>query len=179
MASSVARIKVLVVGAGVIGLSCAVTFLEHNLKRKDDVGFSVTVVSSLLSPHITSDCAGAVWGPFSCGGGISEQSQLQVYRWALETYDQYFDDVLKSAPTAIATGVQLLPMVHLFAGPEAEQCRARGYQLWAPEATPSKVVITQMESSSLPASVELGYRATNTPFVDPSRYLQYLLGRFL
>ena len=48
--------RIVVLGAGVSGLSCAVRLLER--------GHEVEVWAQAFSPHATSDVAAALWWPF-------------------------------------------------------------------------------------------------------------------
>lgn len=64
---------VLVIGAGVCGLTSAIRLAE--------AGLGVTIRASHLSPGITSAAAGALWGPH-----LVEDSE-RVTRWSLDTLD--------------------------------------------------------------------------------------------
>ncbi len=66
--------RVIVVGAGVVGLSCAVRLLE--------AGHRVDVVARDLPLETTSSVAAAVWSPYS-------QPQEHVVRWARAAYDAF------------------------------------------------------------------------------------------
>ena len=66
--------RVIVVGAGVVGLSCAVRLLES--------GHRVDVVARDLPLETTSSVAAAVWSPYS-------QPQEHVVRWARTAYDAF------------------------------------------------------------------------------------------
>ncbi len=66
--------RVIVVGAGVVGLSCAVRLLE--------AGHRVDVVARDLPLETTSSVAAAVWSPYS-------QPQEHVVRWARAAYDTF------------------------------------------------------------------------------------------
>ncbi|RYC14703.1 FAD-dependent oxidoreductase [Nocardioides zhouii] len=100
--------RVIVVGAGVVGLSCAVRLLE--------AGHRVDVVARDLSLETTSSVAAAVWSPYS-------QPQEHVVRWARAAYDAFAalcDDE--------ATGVVMRTGTELF--------RHDGGDLWWREALP-------------------------------------------
>ncbi len=66
--------RVIGVGAGVIGLSCAVRLLE--------AGHRVDVIGRDLPLETTSSVAAAVWSPYS-------QPQERVVRWARAAYDVF------------------------------------------------------------------------------------------
>ncbi len=81
------------VGAGVIGLSCAVRLLE--------AGHRVDVVGRDLPLETTSSVAAAVWSPYS-------RPQEHVVRWARAAYDVFAelcDD--ESAGVVMRTGTEL------------------------------------------------------------------------
>ena len=85
--------RVIVVGAGVIGLSCAVRLLE--------AGHRVDVVGRDLPLETTSSVAAAVWSPYS-------RPQEHVVRWARVAYDAFAelcDD--ESAGVVMRTGTEL------------------------------------------------------------------------
>lgn len=66
--------SVVVVGAGVIGLTTAVRLLER--------GFDVTIVADRRQPETTSNVAAGLWYPYKAGGS-------RVARWALESLEAY------------------------------------------------------------------------------------------
>lgn len=85
--------RVIVVGAGVIGLSCAVRLLE--------AGHRVDVLGRDLPLETTSSVAAAVWSPYS-------QPQEHVVRWARTSYDAFAalcEDT--SAGVVMRTGTEL------------------------------------------------------------------------
>ena len=51
--------SVVVIGAGVLGLTCALTLAERDK-------YDITVIAEKFSPDTTSDVAAAFWYPFSC-----------------------------------------------------------------------------------------------------------------
>jgi len=69
---------VVIIGAGVVGLSCAVQFLQQGFK-------DVTVLSKDKSPNTTSDGAGGQWRPF--GVATDEEQTKRLQRWGKETWD--------------------------------------------------------------------------------------------
>jgi D-amino-acid oxidase len=99
---------VIVVGAGVVGLSCAVRLLE--------AGHRVDVLARDLPLETTSSVAAAVWSPYS-------QPQDHVVRWARAAYDAFAalcDDE--------SSGVVMRPGTELF--------RGAGGDVWWREALP-------------------------------------------
>jgi D-amino-acid oxidase len=67
--------RVIVVGAGVIGLTCAVRLAES--------GYEVAVLARDLPLETTSAVAGAVWGPY-----LAEPAD-RVAAWAKASYDEF------------------------------------------------------------------------------------------
>lgn len=67
--------KVIIVGAGVSGLTCGICLLEH--------GFAVTIVAREVSPNTTSDAAAAYWFP----NGIKPEEKVRV--WARSSYQMF------------------------------------------------------------------------------------------
>ena len=99
-------VKIVVVGGGVAGLSCAARLLE--------AGHAVDVWARELSPHTTSDVAAAVWYPYRAG------PQELAIPWAMASYAEFTR--LAGNP---ASGVRLRRGVELFTGaPEPVEWRA-------------------------------------------------------
>lgn len=67
--------QVLVIGAGVVGLSTALALLRGNTshQQQQQQHIQVTVVAEQCSPHTTSDGAGAMWRPFLTGATPPEK----------------------------------------------------------------------------------------------------------
>lgn len=85
--------RVIVVGAGVVGLSCAVRLLE--------AGHRVDVVARDLPLETTSAVAAAVWSPYS-------RPQDHVVRWARTAYDAFAELCEdESAGVVMRTGTEL------------------------------------------------------------------------
>lgn len=84
----VARMDVLVLGAGVIGLTTAISMAE--------AGHSVRVRTAELPEATTSSAAGALWGPWMV------EPRDRVRGWAAETLD-----VLTAQASTPGTGVRL------------------------------------------------------------------------
>jgi D-amino-acid oxidase len=94
-----ARRSVLVVGAGVSGLTTALCLARR--------GFRVTVVAEQVSPRITSNVAGALWEwpPAVCGRYHDEVLLAPSKAWSLTSYERFCE--LAEAPAR--TGVFLRP----------------------------------------------------------------------
>ncbi|MCY4725739.1 FAD-dependent oxidoreductase [Nocardioides sp. STR2] len=100
--------RVIVVGAGVVGLTCAVRLLE--------AGHRVDVVARDLPLETTSSVAAAVWSPYS-------HPQQHVVRWARAAYDTFAalcDD--DTSGVVMRTGTELF--------------REEGGDVWWREALP-------------------------------------------
>ena len=65
--------QVVVLGAGVVGLTSAVALLED--------GRSVTVCADRLAPDITSSVAAALWYPYSVSGDHVDQYAVDTLEW--------------------------------------------------------------------------------------------------
>src|ERR1051326_9416009 len=72
--------RVLVIGAGVSGLTCALC-----LRRQ---GFEVKIVAEQFAPHVASVVAGALWEypPAVCGHHIDQTSLTRSKSWAVASY---------------------------------------------------------------------------------------------
>lgn len=55
--------KIVVIGAGVNGLSSAVKVAEYYLREN----VSITLISEQISPNTTGDGSAGLWGPYYCG----------------------------------------------------------------------------------------------------------------
>ncbi len=124
--------RVIVVGAGVVGLSCAVRLLE--------AGHRVDVVARDLPLETTSSVAAAVWSPYS-------HPQEHVVRWARAAYDAFAELCADEA-----TGVVMRSGTELFrhvdgdlwwrdalppgAGPDRETSLPPGYACGLTMRTP-------------------------------------------
>src|SRR5262245_25739268 len=100
---------VLVVGAGVSGLTCALA-----LRRR---GFDVTVVADRFAPRITSVVAGALWEwpPAVCGYHHDQLSLSRSKQWSRTSYE-VFTDLAQDQDT----GVFMRPVTFYFKGPVEE-----------------------------------------------------------
>lgn len=149
MAHTAAR-PILVLGAGVSGLTTAIVLAES--------GHDVRIWSREVSPHTTSDAAGALWFPYLCGPvGI-------VDRWAaisLATFRQL-------AATTPESGCREIHADMVFDGeaPTPSWCE----------------VVSGFTSRPLDpgAATTNGYahaHSFNVPIIDVGRYMPYLMRR--
>jgi D-amino-acid oxidase len=94
--------RVIVVGAGVVGLTCAVRLLE--------AGHRVDVVARDLPLETTSAVAAAIWYPYRA------LPQERVRAWAATSY-AVFDALADTDPES---GVRMLPGTEVFAVPQPD-----------------------------------------------------------
>lgn len=151
---------VTVVGAGVVGLTCALRLAE--------AGASVRVVARDRLDATTSSVAAAVWYPYRA------YPFDRVLGWARTSYDEFVrlaaggradGDRSTSGGGALATG----PGVRMRAG--TELLAAEAPDPWWAEAVPGLVKVTDV-----PAGYAAGWRFPS-PVVDMSRYLPWLEAR--
>jgi D-amino-acid oxidase len=95
-------VRVIVVGAGVVGLTCAVRLLE--------AGHRVDVVARDLPRETTSVVAAALWYPYRA------LPQDRVTAWAARSYDVFAEVAAADADS----GVRMLPGTEVMSAPTAD-----------------------------------------------------------
>ena len=140
--------RVIVVGAGVVGLSCAVRLAE--------AGHRVDVVARDLPLETTSAVAAALWYPYRA------YPFEQVTRWAQASYDE-LARLAESSPKA---GVRLVPGTEVFRQPAADP--------WWRDAVPRLDRVTA--ASGLPDGYRDGWTFV-APVVEMPVYLVWLRQR--
>jgi D-amino-acid oxidase len=142
------RRDVTVVGAGVVGLTCAL--------RLDEAGHGVQVVARDRGDATTSSVAAAVWYPYRA------LPYELVLGWAETSYQEFVDlaRVERAAGVRLRAGTELL--------------RDDGPDPWWASAVPDLVKVTGQPH--VPAEFAIGWRFT-APVVDMSRYLPWLESR--
>jgi D-amino-acid oxidase len=138
---------VLVIGAGVSGLTTAICLAES--------GCDVTVAAAELPQHTTSAAAGAIWGPHLVG------MDDRVAQWGSVTLAR-----LAELSTDPATGVRVAQ------GVAASRARRSVPFDWVEETAGAR----PCDPAELPAGYQEGWRLT-VPIVSMSVYLEYLLAR--
>lgn len=139
--------RVLVVGAGVVGLTSAIRLAE--------AGHRVDVVARDLPRETTSAVAAALWYPYLA------LPRERVAAWAARSYEVFAG--LAQDP---ATGVRILPGTEVFPTTTADP--------WWRAAVPALRRVTPTDG--LPAGYVDGW-AFDAPVVDMPTYLDWLVGR--
>ncbi len=140
--------EIAVVGAGVVGLSCAIRLREQ--------GHSVAIYAERRTPNTTSDRAGAVFSPFRMDGHPA------AARWTQASYRMFAQ---LAEHDRAATGVSMTTLRELFFSPLA------ALPWWA-----EFVENVQRSSDVAPPYVESV--SANVPKMDMRRYLPWLHRRF-
>jgi D-amino-acid oxidase len=138
---------VLVIGAGVAGLTTAVCLAE--------AGARVRVVAKERPEHTTSAAAGAVWAPYRIGG-----DPARLDRWSQRSLE-VFTELARSDHA----GVRLLTSMEV-----------SGRPIPAPEWAPLVAGVRAATTGELPAGYAYGYRFV-IPAIDMPTYLASLLDR--
>jgi D-amino-acid oxidase len=145
-------VRVLVVGAGALGLTCAVRLAE--------AGHDTHVLARDLPPETTSSVAAALWYPYLAA------PREAVTGWSRTTYDE----LTRLAADQPESGVRVVPGVELLpGGPDSP---APPLPWWC-DAVPSVVPVRD----PLPGRAH-GWRA-DLPVADTSVYLGWLCSRLL
>lgn len=139
----------IVVGGGVSGLTCAVRLAES--------GRRVRLLARELSPHTTSDVAGAVWYPFHAG------PPDKVLAWGAETF-RVLRELAATLPDA---GVTMVDGIELFPGAAAER------PWWAGAVDGFR----DAAAGELPPGYASGW-SFRVPTVAMGTYLAWLAARF-
>ncbi|MCW5876873.1 MAG: FAD-dependent oxidoreductase [Anaerolineales bacterium] len=140
---------ILVLGAGVSGLSTAITLLR--------AGLPVAIWARELPPHTTSNQAAALWFPYLA------QPLERVNRWANVSL-QFFREQLLPDP---ASGCQPVTVHDLYDHPVAEPW-------WAAAAGGD---YRRLDPGRLPAGYRDGFE-TESVVIDTSIYMDYLVAWF-
>lgn len=141
--------RVIVVGAGVSGLSCAVRLLE--------AGHRVDVVARDLPLETTSAVAAAIWYPYRA------LPQDRVTAWSRTTYD-----ALARLAEQDGTGVRMLPGTEVHATAQADPW-------WLP-AVPGLERTGLERTDRVPSGWAAGWTFT-APVVEMPTYLRWLTDR--
>lgn len=140
--------QVLVLGAGVIGLTSGILLLRE--------GYQVTIWAKDLPPNTTSNKAAAVWYPFLAN------PPEKVTRWAQRALDFYRREVLPDP----ASGTMPIKVVELFEQPKADPWWKDGVDTYR-----------RATGDELPAGYVDGY-AIDALVMDTDIYMDYLVAWF-
>ncbi|MEL6868091.1 MAG: FAD-dependent oxidoreductase [Bacteroidota bacterium] len=140
--------EILIIGAGVIGLTTAV--------RLQEAGFQVSIISKTLPEQSTSAKAAAIWLPFEV------EPMQQVNAWSLKSYHRF--EALAALPDS---GIQMTDFLVLLGDNELPK--------WA-DALPA-TAHRMAHPSELPEGYLHG-RLCRVPLIDTPIYLPYLLQQF-
>lgn len=93
------EIKVMVIGAGVSGLTTAICLREQ--------GFSVVIVAEKFAPALVSNVAGALWEwpPAACGKHGNPRSLERSKAWCMTSYEKFKS--LQAQLGSVSTGIYL------------------------------------------------------------------------
>ncbi|PZC75232.1 hypothetical protein B5X24_HaOG206539 [Helicoverpa armigera] len=97
-------VKIVVLGAGVIGVASAVKIKE---KYKD---CEVVLMSSEFSPNTTGDGSGGLWYPYLCG----DTPTKLIEKWGIETYE-FLQELWRTA----GIGVCMMPIYSFYRNKES------------------------------------------------------------
>ena len=142
--------QVIIIGCGVIGLSCGITCLEH--------GWAAEIIARDLPPHTVSNHAGAVWLPFKAA------PQALVGKWSALAYQVF--SRLAQVP---ASGVNLITLFDLYGQAVSEN------PWWA--ASLPRDSFRKAEPGELPPGYVDGF-ALRVPLIETDKYLNFLMDRF-
>jgi D-amino-acid oxidase len=160
------RLNVLVIGAGVVGLTTALCARR--------AGHEVTVVADRFAPDITSVVAGALWEwpPAVCGHHRDEKSLERGKSWCLSSYG-IFDRLAEDE----RTGVFMRPATFYFRGPleenaiEYRKVREMQHHVRGFRRSPALAVENDVNPD---AGVKDAYTYL-APMIDTDRYMGWLL----
>lgn len=137
---------VLILGAGVSGLTCAIELLTR--------GYQVTIWAKDLPPNTTSNKAAAVWYPYLC------YPREKAIPWARTTYEHLATHQVGKP----GTGCIFRTVTEIFGETQSEP--------WWKAAYPG--IVERPPASELPTGYEDAYRLKSI-VIDTSVYMEYLL----
>jgi len=158
MASSVQRKRVAVLGAGTVGLSCALKMVQRYGRSVE-----VTIIAAEFLQQTTSYSCGGLWEPYQIAGTPDES----INQWGKIAFEHYRD--LFNSRDAVEAGVQLVNCYQLF---EAHDKTA--------EPSWKDIVFNfdplsqeDIQKMGLPNNYVRGFKF-GTYVVDQKYYMQYL-----
>lgn len=167
-AANAAGHRVLVIGAGVTGLTTALC-----LRRE---GFDITVVAEKFAPDIVSVVAGALWEwpPAVCGAHQDEISLARSKQWCMTSYEAFAR--LSKRPE---TGVFLRPVVFYFREPIAQRPRDLAKMHELKDRVRGFVHDARLieDGGANPAAGMRDAYQHVAPMIDTDRYMAWLMGQ--
>jgi len=161
--------RIAIVGAGVSGLTCGVTFAEQ--------GYPVAIFADETGQQTTSAVAAALWYPYDA------EPADQVIPWALATYQ-----ILGNLVSDQRSGVSMIELRTFSRTGEIQiphWANSLGAMLLTSSAIPSENTSPVRTEESLtvfrdnfPAAFSSGF-TLNVPLTDTTLYLDYLTNRFV
>jgi D-amino-acid oxidase len=164
------RSKVLVIGAGVVGLTTALCARR--------AGYEVVVAAERFAPDITSVVAGALWEwpPAVCGHHRDEASLERSKSWCMTSYHRFVE--LAADPR---TGVHIRPAVFYFRRPIADnpiESRKVAELRQHVDGFRHDPALAAENGVDPAVGVRDAYRYL-APMIDTDTYLEWLLGQVI
>jgi len=142
------RERVVVIGAGVIGLSCALALAETEL-------YDIVVVAEKFSPDTTSDVAAAFWYPFL----VTPRERADA--WALATYTWFVDLISRDGPRT--------------SGVEMRRCREFLKVKTPPPSWSSGIdYFAELRADDVPSAYAAGFEF-DAPVIEMPKFLPWLV----
>jgi D-amino-acid oxidase len=146
-----------IIGAGVSGLTCAVTLAEG--------GYRTTILAAETGPETNSAAAGAIWFPYDAG------PTEDLMAWAVKTYQ-----VLAILSGEKHTGVSMIEL-RTFSRSGETDIPAWAIPLGARRLDPSVTLGEGTDFSAVAPGIFASGYVMNVPLMDTTRYLDYLRER--
>lgn len=140
-----------ILGAGVIGLTTGVIFLE--------AGYNVNITAKAFTPYTTSDKAAAIWLPFEAS------PREKISKWSQKSYE-----VFSQLTERQETGVYFVDLIIL------EKALSGKWPWWSSLLPENAIKKTAHEL--LPVGYLSGFSA-RVPFIETPVYMEWLQSRFI
>jgi D-amino-acid oxidase len=150
---------ILVLGAGVIGLSTA-----FDLLSLPGQPYRVTILADEFTPSTTSDGAGGIWFPYKA------EPMDKIIRWCISTKKRFEQFLKENEPCGVEMGTGYW-FEHGHA-PETEQQRV-AHEWWRPFVTKWR----RLEAAEVPKSVSYGYFMEEVPLIVTPQYMKWMMGK--
>ena len=144
------RLKVAVIGAGIMGISSA-----YQIKKKFPQ-FEVTVIAEIFTPNNVSDGAAGLWRP----GDVGTTPRKLINKWSKATLD-YTNDLLKNDPAASKNGLSY----------------AHGYCISCEEIPAPEWEDLALDLKRFPEKMKGGYGYTGI-FTEGKKHIPWLMSNF-